>query len=68
LLLLTFVFFGFPKRLLANSVVPVLGYFAICAAMGIAELTLFARVTGAGGTASTVDRVISTSVDVCSLF
>jgi len=61
LLLLTLLFLG-SRRPLANATALGLGYFAVCAAMGIAGLTLFAGVAGVGDAASTVDRIISATV------
>ena len=61
LLLLTILFLG-SRRPLANATALGIGYFTICAAMGIPGLTLFAGVAGAGGSASTVDRIISATV------
>jgi hypothetical protein len=61
LLLLTILFLS-SRRPLANATALGLGYFAICAAMGIAGLALFAEAAGAGGAASALDRVISATV------
>jgi hypothetical protein len=61
LLLLTIMFLG-SRRPLPNATALALGYFATCAAIGIAGLTLFDGAAGAGGAASTAGRVISASV------
>jgi Sap, sulfolipid-1-addressing protein len=61
LLLLTILFLG-SRRPLPNATALALGYFATCAAIGIAGLTLFDGAAGAGGAASTAGRVISASV------
>jgi hypothetical protein len=61
LLLLTILFLG-SRRPLPNATALALGYFATCAAIGIAVLTLFDGAAGAGGAASTAGRVISASV------
>jgi hypothetical protein len=61
LLLLTILFLG-SRRPLPNPTALPYGYFATCAAIGIAGLTLFDRAAGAGGAASMVGRVISASV------
>ena len=61
LLLLTILFLG-SRRPLPNATALALGYFATCAAIGIAGLTLFDGAAGAGGDASTAGRVISASV------
>lgn len=60
LLLLTILFLG-SRRPLPNATALALGYFATCAAIGIAGLTLFDGAAGAEG-ASTAGRVISASV------
>ena len=61
LLLLTILFLG-SRRPLPNATALALGYFATCAAIGIAGLTLFDGAAGAGGAASAAGRVISASV------
>ena len=61
LLLLTIMFLG-SRRPLPNTTALAFGYFATCAAIGIAGLTLFDGAAGAGGAASTAGRVISASV------
>ena len=61
LLLLTILFLG-SRRPLPNATALALGYFATCAAIGIAGLTLFDGAAGAGGAASTAGLVISASV------
>ena len=61
LLLLTILFLG-SRRPLPNATALALGYFATCAAIGIAGLTLFAGAVGAGSAASTAGLVISASV------
>ena len=61
LLLLTTLFLG-SRRPLPNATALGLGYFATCMAIGIAGLTFFGGAAGAGGVASTVDRVISATV------
>ena len=61
LLLLTILFLG-SRRPLPNATALAFGYFATCAAIGIAGLTLFDGAAGAGGAASTAGRVISASV------
>ena len=61
LLLLTILFLG-SRRPPPNATALALGYFATCAAIGIAGLTLFAGAAGAGGAASTAGLVISASV------
>jgi hypothetical protein len=58
MLLLTILFLG-SQRLLPNTVALTLGYFATCAAIGIAGLALF---DGAESAASTVGRVIGVTV------
>jgi hypothetical protein len=58
LLLLTILFLG-SRRPVPNATALALGYFATCAAIGIAGLTLF---SGATSTVSTVGRVISATV------
>jgi hypothetical protein len=58
LLLLTILFLG-SQRPLPNTVALTLGYFATCAAIGIAGLALF---DGAESAASTVGRVIGVTV------
>ena len=58
LLLLTILFLG-SRRPIANAGALALGYFATCAVIGIAGLTLFG---GAENAVSTVGRVISVSV------
>ena len=58
LLLLTILFLG-SQRPLPNATALVLGYFAVCAAVGVAGLILFSGTAGAAGsTASTIGRVI----------
>lgn len=61
LLLLTILFLGF-RRSLPNATALAFGYFATCAAIGIAGLTLFDGAAGPGGAASTAGRVISAAV------
>jgi Sap-like sulfolipid-1-addressing protein len=61
LLLLTVLFLGSPRPL-PSATALALGYFAACAAIGIAGLALFDGATGAGDAASTAGRVISASV------
>ncbi len=61
LLLLTILFLG-SRRPLPNATALAFGYFATCAAIGIAGLTLFDGAAGAGGAASMAGRVISASV------
>jgi hypothetical protein len=61
MLLLTILFLG-SRRPLPNATALAFGYFATCAAIGIAGLTLFDGAPGAGGAASTAGRVISASV------
>jgi hypothetical protein len=63
LLLFTILFLG-SQRPLPNATALVLGYFTVCAAVGIAGLILFVGATGAGSTASTIGRVISATVGV----
>src|ERR671910_576414 len=64
LLLLTILFLGF-QRPLPNATALVLGYFAVCAAVGVAGLILFGGTAGAAGsTASTIGRVISVTLGV----
>jgi len=58
LLLLTILFLG-SQRPLPNACALALGYFATCAVIGIAGLTLFGE---AGSAVSTIARVISTTV------
>jgi Sap, sulfolipid-1-addressing protein len=58
LLLLTILFLG-SRRPLPNATALALGYFATCAAIGIAGLTLFGE---AADTVSMVGRVISATV------
>jgi Sap, sulfolipid-1-addressing protein len=53
-----------PKGL-PNATALVLGYFAVCAAVGVAGLILFGGTAGAAGsTASTIGRVISATLSV----
>ena len=61
LLLLTILFLD-SRRPIPSATALALGYFATCAAIGIAGLTLFDGAAGAGGAASTAGRVISASV------
>jgi len=61
LLLLTILLLG-SRRPLLNATALGLGYFATCAVMGIAGLTLFGGAAGAGGDAPTVVRLISVTV------
>ena len=61
LLLLTILFLG-SRRPLPNATALAFGYFATCAAIGTAGLTLFDGVAGAGGAVSTAGRVISAAV------
>jgi hypothetical protein len=61
LLLLTILFLG-SQRSLSNATALVVGYFAVCAAVGIAGLILFGGAVGAGSTTSTIGRVISATV------
>jgi Sap, sulfolipid-1-addressing protein len=64
LLLLTILFLG-SQRPLPNATALVLGYFAVCAAVGIAGLILFGGTTGAAGsTASTIGRIVSVTLGV----
>src|SRR5918993_4134804 len=63
LLLLTILFLGF-QRPLPNATALVLGYFAVCAVVGVAGLILFGGTAGAGSTASTIGRVISLTLGV----
>ena len=63
LLLLTILFLG-SQRPLTNATALVLGYFAVCAAVGVAGLILFSGTAGAGSTASTIGRVISVALGV----
>jgi hypothetical protein len=63
LLLLTILFLG-SQRSLPNATALVLGYFAVCAAVGIVGLILFGGAAEAGSTASTIGRVISATVGV----
>jgi threonine/homoserine/homoserine lactone efflux protein len=64
LLLLTILFLG-SQRPLPNATALVLGYFAVCAAVGVAGLILFSGTAGAAGrTASTIGRVISVTLGV----
>ena len=64
LLLLTILFLG-SQRPLPNATALVLGYFAVCAAVGIAGLILFGGTAGAAGsTASTIGRVINVTLGV----
>ena len=64
LLLLTILFLG-SQRPLPNATALVLGYFAVCAAVGVAGLVLFGGTAGAAGsTASTIGRVISVTLGV----
>lgn len=58
LLLLTILFLG-SERPLPNATALALGYFAICAVMGVVGLTLF---DGAESAANTVGRVIGVTV------
>ena len=61
LLLLTILFLG-SQRPLPNATALVLGYFAVCAVVGVAGLILFGGTAGAGSTASTIGRVISVTL------
>ena len=64
LLLLTILFLGF-QRPLPNATALVLGYFAVCAAVGIAGLILFSGTAGAAGsTASTIGSIVSVTLGV----
>ena len=64
LLLLTILFLG-SQRPLPNATALVLGYFAVCAAVGVAGLILFSGTAGAAeSTASTIGRVISVTLSV----
>ena len=63
LLLLTILFLG-SQRPLPNAAALVLGYFAVCAAVGGAGLILFGGTAGAGSTASMIGRVISVTLGV----
>jgi Sap, sulfolipid-1-addressing protein len=63
LLLLTILLLG-SQRSLPNVIALLLGYFGVCAAFGIAGLTLFGSATGMGSTASTIGRVISATVGI----
>ena len=63
LLLLTILFLG-SQRPLPNATALVLGYFAVCAAVGVAGLILFGGTAGAGSTASMIGRVISVTLGV----
>ena len=58
LLLLTILLLG-SQRSILNATALVLGYFAVCATIGIVGLILFAGVVGAAGIASTVGRGMS---------
>jgi Sap, sulfolipid-1-addressing protein len=61
LLLLTILFLG-SRRPLPNATALAFGYFATCAAIGIAGLTLFGGAAEAGGATSMAGRVISALV------
>ena len=61
LLLLTILFLA-SQRSLRNATALVLGYFAVCARIGIAGLILFGGAVGAGGVTSTIGRVTSLMV------
>ena len=64
LLLLTILFLG-SQRPLPNATALVLGYFAVCAAVGIAGLILFSGTAGAAGsTASTIGSIVSATLGV----
>src|SRR5215213_7086559 len=64
LLLLTILFLG-SQRPLPNATALVLGYFAVCAAVGVAGLILFSGTAGAAESrASTIGRVISVTRSV----
>jgi hypothetical protein len=58
LLLLTVLLLGFQRSLL-NAMALVLGYFTVCAAIGVAWLILFSGVVGAVSIASTIGRGMS---------
>jgi hypothetical protein len=58
LFLLTILLLG-SQRSLLNATALVLGYFAVCATIGIVGLILFAGAVGAAGIASTVGRGMS---------
>ena len=64
MLLLTILFLG-SQRPLPNATALVLGYFAVCAAVGVAGLILFSGTAGAAGsTASTIGRIVSVTLGV----
>jgi hypothetical protein len=64
LLLLSILFLG-SQRPLPNATALVLGYFAVCAAVGVAGLVLLGGTAGAAGsTASVIGRVISVTLGV----
>lgn len=61
LLLLTILFLG-SRRPIPNATALALGYFATCAAVGVAGLALFKGAAAAGGVASIVGHALSASV------
>ena len=64
LVLLTILFLG-SQSPLPNATALVLGYFAVCAAVGVAGLILFSGTAGAAGsTASTIGRIVSVTLGV----
>jgi len=64
LLLLSILFLG-SQRPLPNATALVLGYFAVCAAVGVAGLVLLGGTAGAAGsTASVIGHVISVTLGV----